>query len=298
MKKLSYLALATAWIASLASTAAQATENGGSVYPLGVQTVANGLMMAPGDYLLSYNQWIHANKIVDGSGKNALPDPKLNVEAHALRYLHVFENLKIAGGNLSLEADWSYVDSKLNTPFFKAHASGFGDLTVGPSIGWHSPTFHQQVSLLATLPTGSYDAKSALNIGRNYYAVTADYAFTWFFAPQWELSSMFMVIANGKNRDDGYKSGIETNVEFSLDHFFPNRWFAGVGGYWHNQLTDDTLNGQAFNGNGNRVRDFAIGPQVGYATDKVGVYLAWQHQVYVRNAAKGDRLWLNAFIKF
>ena len=147
MKKLSYLALATAWIASLASTAAQATENGGSVYPLGVQTITPGLMMAPGDYLLSYNEWIHANKIVDGSGKDALPDPKLNVEAHALRYLHVFENLKIAGGDLSLEANWSYVDSKLDTPFFNAHASGFGDLTLGPSIGWHSPTFHQQVTL-------------------------------------------------------------------------------------------------------------------------------------------------------
>ena len=37
---------------------------------------------------------------------------------------------------------------------------------------------------------------------------------------------------------------------------------------------------------------------VGYGTQKWGAVLHWQHQIYARNAAYGNTLWLNAYVKF
>lgn len=297
MKKFAVLALTTCCFI-LASRLACATEGGGTVYPVGVQTITSGLLFPPGDYLLNYNNWVHANALVDNSGRDSLPGARLRVQAHALRYMHIFDDLKLAGGDVALEADLAYSDVSLHSSaHVNGEAGGVGDLTIGPSLGWHSPAFHQMVSLLVTLPTGDYDRNSVVNIGRNYTAYQADYALTWFFARSWELSSLFKLIYNDTNHDTGYQSGVETNVDYALNYHMPNNWFAGVGGYWHEQFTNDTLHGQTYQA-GNRVRDFAIGPQFGYGTPKIGAYLSWQHQVYVRNTTKGDAVWLNTFIKF
>jgi hypothetical protein len=284
--------------ASILINTAHATEGGGTVVPIGVQTIASGVLQDPGNYLLNYNTWVYANSFPGNDGKNTLPDGDLRVQAHSLRYLHVFDNLKIAGGDTAFEIASAYVTSTLSSPFVNGHDSGIGDTSFGPSIGWHSPTFHQMVSLLAVVPTGSYNAQRAVNVGRNYYALQADYAASWFFARQWELSGMLKFVFNGKNHSDGYKSGVETDLDYALNYHFSNGIFAGAGGYWHNQLSNDTLNGNVVNEDGYRVRDLAIGPQIGWGTQRYGGYVAWQHQIYARNTAKGDLLWLNCFVKF
>lgn len=291
------LTLTTLALASLASTAAHATEGGGTVVPIGVQTIATGLLQEPGDYLLNYNQSVTANKITDARGNSSLPNAYLSVAAHSLRYLHVFDGVKIAGADLAFEVATAYVDSSLRTAYFSGKDSGIGDTSFGPSLGWHSQDYHQMVSLLLVAPTGSYDKSRNVNVGRNYYALQADYAMTWFFARGWELSAMLKFVFNAKNNATNYKSGIETDIDYALNYHFSREWFAGIGGYAHNQLTDDTLNGVSYNG-GNRVRDLAIGPQIGWGTPKYGAYLAWQHQTTARNTAKGDLVWLNAFYKF
>ncbi len=298
LKTITYFAIRTITLSAALAGAAHATEGGGTVVPIGVQTIASGVLQDPGDYLLNYNTWIFASSFPNNDGKNSLPDGNLRVQAHSLRYLHVFENFKIAGGDTAFEIASAYVDSNLGSLYATGHNSGIGDTSLGPSIGWHSATFHQMVSLLAVLPTGSYEATRAVNVGRNYYALQADYAASWFFARGWELSGMFKMIFNAKNHSDGYKSGIETDLDYAVNYHMPYGFFAGVGGYWHNQLTNDTLNGNVVDSNGYRVRDIAVGPQIGWGTQKYGGYLAWQHQVYARNTSKGDLLWLNAFVKF
>jgi len=298
MKSKYQLVIQIAVAALFASQGAHATEGGGTVVPIGVQTIASGVLQDPGDYLLNYNTWVYANNFPGNDGKNTLPDGDLRVQAHSLRYLHVFNDLKLFGGDTAFEIASAYVSSTLSSAYVNGHDNGVGDTSFGPSIGWHSPTLHQMVSLLAVLPTGSYDPNRAVNAGRNYYALQADYAVSWFFARQWEASAMMKFVFNAKNRSDGYKSGVESDLDYAVNYHFANGIFAGVGGYWHDQLSNDTLNGLIVNGDGYRVRDVAVGPQLGWGTQKYGGYVAWQHQVYARNTAKGDLLWVNAFFKF
>jgi hypothetical protein len=290
-------ALATASLLAFPLTQAYATEGGGTVVPIGVQTIATGVLQAPGDYLLNYNTWVNANKLADGNGDSSLPGASLRVEAHSLRYLHVFQDAKIAGGDLAFEVATAYVKNSLYSNFVNGEDSGIGDTSFGPSIGWHGQQYHHMVSLLAVAPTGSYDPNKVMNVGRNYYALQADYAGTWFFAPHWELSGMLKLVFNRKNKDTGYRSGTETDVDYAVNYHIDDNWFAGVGGYAHNQLTNDTINGVDYDG-GHRVRDLAIGPQIGWGTRQYGIYVAWQKQVVARNTSQGDLLWVNAFFRF
>ncbi|MEQ5836538.1 transporter [Marinobacter sp. NFXS9] len=279
-----------------------ATESGGSVYPLGVQTVMPGVMFSPGNYLLSYNTWVHSNALNDNDGHSSLPNAELDVEAHALRYLHIFEGIDFAGANVGFEAAAAYTDVSLEAyqpPYLDidANASGIGDLTIGPSLGWHGAKTHQQAVFLVTLPSGTYDEDNQVNVGRNYTALQLSYGITHFMGPL-ELSALFKGIYNFENHDTNYKSGAETVMDYGINFHFRNNWFVGVGGYWHQQLTDDEVNGESVGENGNRIREFTIGPKIGYGTPNAGVYVSFTHEVYARNASNGNQLWINPFIKF
>lgn len=299
----SHLSIAAVILGNVLFTAnAQATESGGSVYPLGVQTVLSGLMPAPGNYLLNYNTVVHSNALNDNQGDPSLPNAKLRVEAHALRYLHIFKGITFANANVGFEAAAAYTRVRLTAhaaPYLNIDSqdSGIGDLTIGPSLGWHGRNTHQLVAFLVTLPTGSYDANRHVNVGRNYTALQLSYAVTHFIKGL-EISTMFKGIYNFKNQKTNYKSGIETDVDYGINYHFRSPWFVGIGGYWHEQLTDDTVNGQAVNGNGNRVREFTAGPKVGYGSPKGGIYLSVTHKFYSRNTSNGNQIWLNDFIKF
>lgn len=281
---------------------ASATESGGSAYPLGVQTVMPGVMFSPGNYLLSYNTWVHSNALNDNDGNSSLPNAELDVESHALRYLHIFDGVNFLGANVGFEAAAAYTDVSLKAyqpPYLDidSHSSGIGDLTLGPSLGWHGRTTHQQAAFLVTAPSGTYDKDNQVNVGRNYTALQLSYGITHFMGPL-ELSALFKGIYNFENHDTNYKSGAETVMDYGLNFHFRNNWFVGVGGYWHQQLTDDEVNGDSVGENGNRIREFTIGPKIGYGTRKAGIYVSFTHKVYARNASNGNQLWINPFIKF
>lgn len=303
MKYKSHLSISIALLSSVLFTAkVSATESGGSVYPLGVQTVVPGIMLAPGNYLLNYNTLVNSNSLNDNQGNSSLPNAKLRVEAHALRYIHVFNGITFANADVGFEAAAAYTRIKLTAhaaPFLNIDSrdNGIGDLTLGPSLGWHGRDTHELLTFLVTLPTGAYDANRGVNAGRNYTALQLSYGVTHFIYGL-EISAMFKGIYNFKNHATHYKSGAESDMDYGINYHFRSPWFVGVGGYWHEQLTDDTVNGQSVNGNGNRVREFTAGPQVGYGSATGGIYLSVTHKFYARNTSNGNQIWLNDFIKF
>jgi len=288
---------AVAAATTLALSAAQATEGGGSVVPIGVQTVASGALQPAGDYLLTYNTWVRGEQLADGAGNDAVPDFRLRVQAHAVRYLHVFDGATLWGGTPAFEVAVARVNTSISSAYFGGRDSGIGDTSLGPSLGWHGDTLQQMVSALVVVPTGSYDKDRTVNVGRDTYALQLDYAVTAFTPFGLEASAMNKVVINRRNMADGYRSGTELDIDFALNQHLPHDFFVGVGGYLHRQFTDDTVDGQRYD-SGHRVRDLAIGPQAGWGTPTHGVYVAWQHQTQVRNAAKGDLLWVNGFFRF
>jgi hypothetical protein len=77
-----------------------ATENGASVYPVGVETVLPGMTAAPGQTMLcEFTNFYSANAMVDGNGKNTVPDFKVSVWATALKVDHTW-HARLLGGTL------------------------------------------------------------------------------------------------------------------------------------------------------------------------------------------------------
>ncbi|MHA6904799.1 transporter [Ralstonia syzygii subsp. celebesensis] len=65
--------------------------------------------------------------------------------------------------------------------------------------------------------------------------------------PGGELSSNIQLNVNGRNHDTDYRSGIEYQHEFAIgQHIGP--WTVGIGGYYSQQLTDDTQAGKPIEG--------------------------------------------------
>lgn len=295
MKKLTKKCIAiTMAMLVLPANRAFSMENGTSTYPAGALTIYNGIMPEPGTYINMFNQYLHQNKVVDNDGKKIF-DAAISGTGHAIQIVHVFDDLSVAGAHVAAEIDQTYVNVQFKSKEIGIDTSegALGDTTLGFRLGWHNKTVHQQFNVKATVPTGSNDRDEVLNAGVNYYSALIHYSVTWFPTPNIEASGEAVGIWNAPNKNTNYRSGNSINLNYGLNYHFNNGWFAGAGGAWINQIDDDTQNGKSVNGNGNRMRTFAIGPQAGYVAPGWGAYLAWQHQAYVRNSAEGDLVWLN-----
>jgi hypothetical protein len=80
--------------------AARCTENGASVYPVGVETVLPGMTPGSGRTMLfEFMTFYSANEFVDGHGKSMATEFKLRVFANAFRAEHGW-NAHFWGGTL------------------------------------------------------------------------------------------------------------------------------------------------------------------------------------------------------
>lgn len=271
--------------------AASATEGGGSVYPYGLNTVAAGVLPPSGHYLYMYNLYYRADRTVDGSGQSAVPDFKLGVRAHTLRYLGVLDR-QVLGGRPAVLLAQPFIVGDLDLGVFDDGRSGLGDTTAGLMVGWNRPNWHSLAGLDLTLPTGSYSDSRAFNPGRNQFAGTLYYAVTRPFAELYDANLRVNLTLNGRNSDTRYQSGVETGGDYSLNRRFGTSWLVGVNGYFQYQLTDDKLDGEKI---GRRLRAFAVGPQVAYRGDGWGIAAKWQRETSARYKAEGDKYWLQLF---
>lgn len=292
-----YSVLAAIIIATPIETAS-AVENGVSTYPAGALTVYNGLIPAPGTYINMYNQYFNRDKVIGNDGKKMV-HAKISGGAYAIQIIHVLDDVTLAGANVGFEVDQTYLGGRFKSNEIGVDTSegAFGDTTLGFRLGWNDKTVHQQLIVLGTIPTGNYNKNDIFNAGVNYYSGVVHYAVTWLPTKNIEASGELVGVWNAPNKDTDYRSGITANMNYGLNYHFDNGWFSGISGYWINQVTDDKQNGEPVNGNGNRLRIFAIGPQVGYIASKWAAYLAWHHQAYVRNTAEGDVVWLDLSYK-
>lgn len=276
-----------------------ATENGGSVVPVGVQSLLPGLLMPSGNYIYNYNAWVNGFSARDEHGNDNGMGMTMSTEAHAFRFLHVSDPGWIDTGNLAFEANVVWKRTKLDMDYMdESTSSGIGDITFGPSLGRHFGAYNDIFTLLATAPTGDYDKSHMANNGRNYWGIQASYAWTWFPRQDVDVSGLAKVVYNTRNEDTDYQSGIETNLEYSANYYFGQGFFVGVSGFWHAQLTDDEQHGHSVGVNGNRINELTLGPQFGWGTPRYGAYFAWHRSLLSENTMDTSQLWLNTFIAF
>jgi hypothetical protein len=272
--------------------AANATESGASVYPVGVETVMPGMMPPPhGTMFYEYTAQVSANQTDDGSGNAVkIPDFKLRVLAVAFRVVHNW-GVPFLGGTLESYVAVPFVDQELHLPNGKFTKFAVGNISVSP-VGvryargrWH---FFYEGDMF--FPGTGRSATDTLNIGQNNYAAGPAGGFTYLKGRE-EISSKLQYIVNFKDGGNNYQSGNEFTWEFDGMHGICKQVAVGVNGFLFKQTTDDKQYDLLYN-NGNRGRDLALGPEIRFNLITHGGFaFKYLRDTMVENRAPTNTFW-------
>ncbi|MCW8277805.1 transporter [Pseudomonas sp. PCH199] len=273
-----------------------ASENGGTNWPLGVNTVVPAILPPPGGTeLYNYTAFYSADSFRGNDGKSSLPDFKLSVAVEALRMVHTWGYQTDSGVKFSTGAILSGGRNTLEVAGLKDHKSGLNQLYFTPLYLTWSPT--PELFLLtgfsAFIPMGNYDKKSIINTTSNYASYVQEFGLTWLPSPAWELSISPTVSFNQKNNDTDYKSGNIFDLDYNAGYRLPfnPKWQVGIAGHYTKQFSDDQINGNDVAG-GNRLSKFSIGPQAVYYFDPAtALVFKILTETSVKNGPKGNSFW-------
>ncbi len=273
------------------------TENGDTVWPLGVQTVLPAILPPPGETsLYSYTAYYKADSFKDNSGKSTVPGFSLENFVQAIRVVHTWDVKLDSGVTLSSGIIGSANKIKVEAFGNSDTDSGFRQLYLTPLYVGYSPSenLHLLTGFSAFVPLGNYDGNKLANSPTGNASYTQEFDLTWFPHPNWEVSIAPTFTINAKNDDTDYRSGNVFNVDYLLGYRLQSnpKVQLGLVGYYTKQVTDDRYDHGDLD-DGNRLSKFAVGPQIFYAFDqKSGVVLKWMRETAVKNGPKGDSVWL------
>ena len=94
-------------------------------------------------------------------------------------------------------------------------------------------------------------------------------------------------------------NGAVSFVDWVVSYSFTQALQVGVQGFFLNQCTDDTVNGQPVHGDGCRGRARGIRPQVRWDwSPGSSLVFKYQHEMSVRNRPQGERFWVEVSVPF
>jgi hypothetical protein len=280
-----------AWM--LMSASAHATENGASVYPVGAETVLQGMMPPPKATGLYWFSVVYsANQTDNGTGQSAAPEFKLRVFANAVKIEHNW-GVPVLGGMLESTIGVPLVYQQLHVTPGKYDKFGLGNVDLIPlGVTYHKGNWHWFYQGDFFLPGEPHPRGDVLNIGQHNFAAGPVAAFTY-LAPKaaWDISSKVDYIINFKNRATSYRGGNELTWEYTAMRAISKKASVGVNGYLYKQATDDQLNGAAVAG-GNSGRDLAIGPQIRvFLGPHSALAFKYYRDTLAENKPRGNAFW-------
>lgn len=274
----------------------QATENGLTSYPVGVNTVLNGVLPPPGETVFfNYTLYYNAGKFAGPHGDTLVPGFHLNTFADAPRVIHTW-GTTFGPFTVSSGAIVPLIHLGLETPGGSGKRYGLGDIILEPWLIDYVNPSHTFFAFLATnvaVPSGSYSSNRVANTGRNVYALLPHISTTWFPTPAVEISTTTLVEISSPNSATHYHSGAVAALEYLVGYSLTGKVQLGVQGYVLKQFTDDKVNGVPVGEDGFRGQAVAVGPQLRYMWSKTaGVVFKYQREFAVRNRPQGNKLWM------
>jgi len=275
---------------------ALATENGQLNYPIGSNTVLNGIIPERGDtQFYNYNLFYRADKSAGNHGESLVPGFKADILVAALRLVHTWDTsngaFEYASGIVL-----PFVHGNLNIPEVGNDSrGGVGDIVLhGLYISLKKPDsgLLSSLALDFAFPTGSFSETRIANLGMNDYAFMPNFNVTWFPNPRTELSGTIGYEFHSPNKKTRYHSGNVAYFDGVIGYSVLPHLQIGLQGYALKQTTDDKRGGEIV-ADGFRGQAIAIGPQIRYnLSQQSAVILKWQHEFSVRNRPEGNRIWI------
>jgi hypothetical protein len=328
-RKLLRLPIATFFAMVILFSSLLAFAGGGGHVALG--QYANpmiGISPDPGFYFTEYLSYYTADELKDNHGRtlslarNGVELERSSAYASGNSILWI-SNLKILGGLYG--ARFVVPVERLNTmtdaltsfgsKYLSEGAGGVGDIYFNPIIlSWHEKhgLFHITTGVDITAPTGSYNEKRMISIGRNLWTFTPAFQFTTFFPWYPKISVGIRVDYSFNTSNDkfiinpataakigntaltGLKTHLTPGQEFHFDYgigYFltkldaAHQFQVGIVGYYYQQVTDDkTGEGRVKDDRG---RVFSIGPGLWYNHNRWNIGLQGFIETGAKNRTQG-----------
>jgi hypothetical protein len=240
---------------------------------LGATTFRDGFLPTNPDcayfQYLRRNSW---NEIHDKNGKDvaAFKDLEIDVTGAASQ-LACTTPVKILGGALGFHTIVPIAELQSSADpsgiVLQDSGFGFGDIFIAaylqmpPVMRNGQPIYSQRFDLTFISPAGKFDSGKDLNQSSGYWSVNPYWAGTWFLAQKWELTwrAHYLynfetskiptsLIPNVRQLFKNGQAGQATWVNFTLGYAVTQKFSVGLTGYYLRQLTDDELNGHAYDG--------------------------------------------------
>jgi hypothetical protein len=277
----------------LMSVCARATENGASVYPVGAETVLQGMMPPPKTTgLFTFHTVYTANELDNSAGQSAVSEFKVRVFANAAKFERNW-GIPVLGGMLESTVGIPFVYQELHVAPGQYDKFGLGNVLFAPlGVAYNKGNWHWFYQGDMFFPGAPYTSGDAFNIGQHNFAAGPVGAFTY-LAPKaaWDISSKVDYIVNFQDGVTKYRGGNELTWEYTAMKAVSKKASMGINGYLYKQTTDDQLNGTTVAG-GNRGRDLAIGPQARVFFGKhSALALKYYRDTLVENKPRGNAFW-------
>lgn len=270
---------------------AHATDNGFLAYPLGVDTIVNGIVPAPGQtWIQSYTTYYSADSFKDSNGNDLIPGFDANVAVNTTRVFHTWD-LQLDQFTVSSAVVLPVIGTDIDTAFSDSDNFALGDVTITPIfLGWSNT----QKNVFANAAVDFF-VPTKSDVSNDVFSIAPHIGLTFFPNPKLELSTTIGAEFHQKNGDTDYKSGTVVFADWAVNYraFDALPQLAiGLQGYVAKQFTDDKIGGATV-GDGFRQQVAAIGPQIVYSIGNKGGGLAlkWQHEFAAENRPEGNKFW-------
>ncbi|MEZ4216939.1 MAG: transporter [Myxococcota bacterium] len=291
-------------LALAAATAARAAELATShVVPGGTRPFAVAVAPPPGP------TFAHTLSVADVRVDRAALRGVLHRDVDAklvdgtLRVRHAFER-RALGGRFELEAALAYgwIELGARRPFPPSTALvavrddrfDLGDLSFTPlSYYWNRGRVHVHLAHAITAPTGGYDARRQLDVGRNHWSFDTTLAGTFFNERSGsEVSGAIGWMTNTENRATRFDSGDELHVDAMLNQWLATNFAVGAHGYFALQTGPDDIAGRSTRGLVGRA--VGVGAAAQWAPDvfdrRLTFTARWLHDVASDDRLDGERV--------
>ncbi|MCL2384419.1 MAG: transporter [Alphaproteobacteria bacterium] len=285
--------LASVMVGLLAAQRGEALELGFSEYFLGLALPMSGYLPPPGVYFWN-SYYFYQGSYPRLAGELSLDIAQTGwlIDAPAV------------GGTFGLFATVPFIGDRNSVPTTipgpggsilptrdRADISALGDTDYSMALGWHAGDHNWCFVLTAFAPTGNYDPNRIVQTGLNRPALDLKGAYTYLSLQTGvEVTGALGILLNGRNNITNYQSGIELHFEWALAEHLPFGLMVGVGGYFDQQITDDSGSGDIFGPN--RARIASVGPLLSYSFkaegQQVDVSARWFREFAAQNRPQGD----------
>lgn len=294
--KWTYSVRSLAVAASLLTTGASAAEFATPLLPGATSGLPVGAAAPAGIYVSLTNFYWQSRLTNDAGQDNPL---RVNFFETIPTFL-VVPGIKLLGADYSFLVSQGISASSNNIFGQKTGAVGAFNTFLSPiNLSWAlTDSFFVSTGLSVYLPTGTFRLNGTSN-GNGFYSWAPTFAATY-LRDGWNLTARLELNLNTKNDATNYQSGDVYGVDFTATKSF-GPWTVGMQGYYVNQFGPDRLNGAVvpaslYNGRGNKIEQFALGPYIAYDFGSFAISAWYDHNIRTRNAAAANIAWLRVSV--